>query len=60
MVWPSLARYAARHNHTDPRNPPVQVELVRHWRLVPPPGEPVRPFNVYAFYKKDITPEELR
>ena len=31
VVWPSLARYAARRNNIDPRNPPVSVALVRHW-----------------------------
>src|SRR5205823_4872612 len=40
MVWPSLARYPARVNNLYPGNPPVQVQLVRHFRFTPPPGVP--------------------
>jgi len=60
MVWPSLARYAARRNNTDPRNRPVAVDLVRHFRIVPPPGFPWGPFRTFVCFKTKISPEDLR
>lgn len=60
MVWPSLARFAARQNNVDPKNPPVAVELVRHFRTVPPPGGTFPPFQTYSFFTTPITPEDLR
>jgi hypothetical protein len=60
MVWPSLARYAARRNNTDPRNRPVSVELVRHFRIVPPPGFPWGPYRTFVCFKTNISPEDLR
>ena len=41
MLWPALARYAARVNDYDSQNPPVSVELIQHSRQVPPPGQPM-------------------
>lgn len=46
QLWPSLARYAARVNNPDPRNPPVKVELIEHSRIIPPPGQPIPPYTV--------------
>lgn len=41
VLWPPLARYAARVNDYDTQNRPVSVELIEHSRLIPPPGEPL-------------------
>lgn len=52
-LWPILARYAARRCEARPvkaDSRPVKVELVRHWRTVPPPGRPMPPFQQYVFY----------
>ena len=42
----ALARYAARVNDTDPKNPPVKVELFQHSRVIPPPGQPIPGYEV--------------
>lgn len=59
-VWPALARYAARRNFTDPRNPPVSVTLVKRFRDLPPPGQSLPPFQTVPFFSAPITPEDLR
>jgi hypothetical protein len=59
-VWPSLARYAARVNNTEPHNPPVSVELVRHFRFIPPPGVLFGPYRTYTFFTAPVGPGELR
>ncbi len=46
QLWRPLARYAARVNDTDPRNPPVKVELFQHMRVIPPPGQPIPGYDV--------------
>jgi hypothetical protein len=60
MVWPSLARYAARRNDVYPRNPPVSVSLVRHFRAIPPPGLLFAPFQTYVFFRTPVGPGNLR
>jgi hypothetical protein len=59
-VWPSLAKYAAQRNDTDPRNRPVAVELVRHFRIVPPPGGKFGPYQTFSILRTPISPEDLR
>lgn len=57
-VWPSMARFAAEQlNNHDPANPPVRVQLWRHWWFVPPPPqngdishEPPHQWNQYLFF----------
>lgn len=46
LLWPALARYAARVNRTDPGNRPVSVELFEHSRVIPPPGQPIPAYTV--------------
>jgi hypothetical protein len=60
VAWPTLARYAARRNNIYPRNPPVSVSLVRHFRPIPPPGMLFAPFQTYVFFQTPIQPGELR
>ena len=45
-LWPMLARYAARVNNPDPKNPPVRVEMIQHSRIIPPPGQAIPPYTV--------------
>ena len=45
-LWPVMARYAARVNNPDPKNPPVKVALIQHSRLIPPPGQPIPAYTV--------------
>ena len=44
VLWPALARYAARVNNYDTQNPPTSVELIQHSRTIPPPGQPIPPY----------------
>jgi len=60
VVWPSLARYAARRNNIYPGNPPVSVALVRHFRPIPPPGMLFAPYQTYVFFQMPIKPGDLR
>lgn len=60
MVWPSLARYAARRNNLYPGNPPVFVALVQHFRPIPPPGMLFAPDQTYVFFQTPVQPGELR
>ena len=62
----SMARYAARANDPDPRNPPVNVVLIQHSRMIPPPGTPLPPVRVSPLETADgpfivyIHPEDLK
>jgi hypothetical protein len=60
VVWPSLARYAARRNNLNPGNPPVSVALVRHFRAIPPPGLLFAPFKTYLFFQMPVRSGDLR
>jgi hypothetical protein len=60
-VWEPTARYIARQ-FTDPRNPPVAVQLHRHWANIPPPSEAgdavaPQPFQSYTFYETKWVPK---
>lgn len=60
FLWPVMGRYAARVNNLYPNNPPVTVDLVRHFRLVRAPGQPPGTFAAYQFSTVNINPEDLR
>lgn len=66
LLWPPLARYAARVNNYDAQNPPVSVKLIEHSRIVPPLGEPIPPYTVEPLQTghgpsiTPIRPEDLR
>ena len=66
VLWPPMARYAARVNNYDAQNPPVSVELIEHSRIVPPLGEPIPPYTVVPLQTghgpsiTPIRPEDLR
>jgi hypothetical protein len=66
FLWHSSARYAARVNNVYPANPPVSVELIRHFRFVQPPAQVVSPQTMYTpwqsirYTTQPIKREELR
>lgn len=61
LAWEPTARYVARQ-FNDPKNPPVAVQLHRHWSDILPPGEtgdPAAPetFKQYMFYEMTLVPK---
>ncbi len=64
-LWPSMAQFAAQQlPASDPANPPVRVQLWRHWWFVPPPppnGDishaPPHLWNQYLFYDSPLPPQ---
>ncbi len=59
-TWEPAALYIARQ-FTDPDNPPVEVQLHRHWSYIPPPPETgstivTRPFEHFTFYSTSLVP----
>ena len=66
VIWPALARYAARVNNFDPQNRPVSVEMIQHSRQIPAPGglmPPIKAEPLQTSFGASITPihpEDLR
>lgn len=60
FLWPPMARYVARVNNIYPNNPPVSVDLVRHWRNVRAPDQAPAAFDSFQFCTVQIKPEDLR
>lgn len=66
VLWLSMARYAARANDIDPKNRPVNVVLLQHSRMIPPPGTPMPPVRVSPLETPNgpfvvaIHPEDLK
>jgi len=66
VLWPPMARYAARVNDFDPQNPPVSVRLLEHTRTIPPLGQPMPAYAIVPLQdlgKPSVTPirpEDLR
>lgn len=63
-LWEPTARYIARQ-FSDPGNPPVAVQLHRHWADIPGPtaaGNEVAqaPFHHYTFYETKIAAGALK
>ena len=62
-LWPDAARYIARL-HDSPGNPPVAVNLIRYWSVVPPPTatgayQPA-PWQQHMFFQYQVAPGDLR
>lgn len=51
-MWPILAQRIALNATKDPNNPVIEVQLVRHFRAVGPPGQDpdAGKFKEYVFY----------
>ena len=60
FLWQSLASYAARVNNPDPQVPPESVILIRHFRIIPPPGQPKPPYRPIPMAVYLITPGDLQ
>ena len=59
--WPPIAARIAYLSYSDPENPPVRVDLFRHWKeILPPPEPPPDEYSVYLFYKYTVDLEKLR
>ena len=62
-LWPDAARHIARM-YANPANPPVTVQLVRYWKLVPPPSpngiERQPPLSSYAYFTYLVGQDDLR
>lgn len=64
-VWADAARFVARR-HADPENPPVEVDLVRRWTELPPPGDrdhqprvlPV-PAERFRYFRYPVSAQDL-
>ena len=62
VTWAPTARYIARQ-FANPKNPPVAVEMHRHWADIPPPD--LRhaiaevPFQHFTFYQTKIAALQL-
>ncbi len=50
-VWPVFAQRVAFEMDRYPGNPPVRVQLTRHWQPLPGPGKPIpREYNAYTYF----------
>ena len=48
-------------NFKDPKNPPVRVELRRHWKEVPDPGLPEpKEYHQAVYFTGEIDPQRLK
>jgi hypothetical protein len=59
FLWPGMARYAARENNIYPNDPPVSVDLVRHYRVILTPGVPIPNWRATSFDTERVTAEDL-
>lgn len=63
-LWPDAARRIARLYDTDKNNPPMNVNLIRYWSEILPPGPDGQftstPWRHYVYFKYDLAPEDLQ
>lgn len=61
FFWRPFALRIAIKNYDSPSNPPVRVELSRHWREVAKPGvKQVEEYSSYMYYSYEVDQEELK
>ncbi len=62
VLWPDAARYIARVNKVQASNPPVAIDLIRHWSVVQPPGSvsATGPWNQFKFFHYAVQPGDLQ
>ena len=59
--WPPIGARIAYLSYSDPKNPPVLVELHRHWKeILPPPEPPPEKYSDYLFYTHTVDLKKLR
>ena len=52
FVWPAFAQRIAMKCDIYPDDPPIIVWLTRHWKHIPPPGNPLPlGYNSYMFFE---------
>jgi hypothetical protein len=59
FLWPAMAKFAARSIRFNAANPPVTVDLVRHYRIIQAPGVAILNWHVVTFDTERIRPEDL-
>lgn len=58
-LWPQFGLVIA-HRMDNPANPPVEVDLRRHWLVVAPPGQPQpTQYSSYTYFKYIVDPSKL-
>jgi hypothetical protein len=57
-LWPPMAAFAARTNQRPDQSPPVSVDLIRHSRVIPPPGYALGPMAVVPMTSISLTPKD--
>lgn len=59
-LWPQFALRIA-HLMDNPTNPPVEVNLRRHWEQIAPPGKPQPThYNQFTYYRYAVDQSRLR
>jgi len=60
-IWPFFAQCIALKNYHDASNPPVEVQLRRHWKQIQPPGtRQLKDYSEYTYYDYRVDLGELR
>lgn len=60
-LWPPTAQRIAFICDDRPGNPPVEVDLIRHWLQIYPPGKPQQKgYNTYTYFRYQVDPELLK
>lgn len=60
-LWAPFAQRIALVNYHDPKNPPVQVRLFRHWLKIVPPGQfQATQYNQYDYFRYVVDQARLR
>jgi len=61
FFWRPFALRVAVKNFDDPNNPPVRVDLIRHWREIAKPGQKqLEDYNQYKYYVYEVDAIQLR
>ena len=59
--WPPIGARIAYLSYSDPENPPVRVDLYRHWKeILPMPEPPPEGYEVDLFYTHEVDLKKLR
>ena len=61
FLWVPFAQHIALEANTMPTNPPTRVVLVRHFRLIQPPGEVTpEPYTVVPYFTFEVDQDALK
>jgi len=60
-LWAPFALRVALLNYKDPKNPPIKVDLRRHWQYVADPGQvQATTYDSYVYYSGIINQPDLK